>query len=158
VLVLVSAPGPVLLPFGKDKNLDALVLSFLPGEQAGFAFADCLFGRSENVCSGKLPVSMPMTENDFDFTPEQFPGVIPGSENKTKPSEKVRHAHYDEGLLVGHRYYAAKGKEPMFGFGFGLGLNNVVIMNNATFREYDHDGNRNPSVKFCLFNANDKLP
>ena len=60
--------------------------------------------------SGKLPVTFPKALAD---TPAAQGGAraYPGVEGVV---------HYDEGLLVGYRWYDTKNIEPLFPFGFGL--------------------------------------
>lgn len=53
--VVVTAPGAVLLPW--SRRVAAVVTNFMPGQQAGNAIADVLFGHVNP--SGKLPVTFP---------------------------------------------------------------------------------------------------
>lgn len=59
--------------------------------------------------SGRLPLTFPNVENEIGFTERQYPGLDDASE-----------AYYDEQLLVGYRWYDAKGVAPAFAFGHGL--------------------------------------
>src|SRR3954451_2578568 len=79
-----------------------------PGQEGGPAIARVLFGDAEP--GGRLPVTFPKQEADIPTAgdPEKYPGV----------GEQVK---YKEGLFVGYRWYDAKGIEPAFPFGFGLG-------------------------------------
>src|SRR5205085_8070082 len=53
----------------------------------------------------------------------QYPGV-------TKPGDNVGpHSIYSEGLLVGYRWYDAKGIAPLFPFGFGLSYTTFDLRN-----------------------------
>merc|ERR1712232_1080483 len=83
----------------------------MPGQQAGFAIANILFGEANP--SGKLPVTFPNVENETEFAPSQWPGL---------PEDDPETASYSEGLLVGYRYYDAKGVQFSTGFPFGHGL------------------------------------
>jgi len=107
-IVVMSVPGAVLTPWRKD--VAALVTNFMPGQEAGGAIADVLFGAVNP--SGKLPLTFPTAENETDITPHQWPGW--------PDPKKPTYANYSEGLLVGYRWYDAHKKEPAFPFGHGL--------------------------------------
>jgi beta-glucosidase len=78
------------------------------GSEAGKALAAVLFGDASP--SGKLPCTFPKALADTPTAPEG-PRGYPGIDLVV---------HYDEGLLVGYRWYDAKKIEPLFPFGFGL--------------------------------------
>jgi beta-glucosidase len=103
MVVVGTAPGAVLFPFA--ENISGLLLTFMPGQEAGNAIADILFGDTNP--SGKLPLTIPNVENEVEFTTEQYPGI-----NHT--------ALYTEKLLVGYRWYNANNVQPKFPFGYGL--------------------------------------
>ena len=48
-------------------------MNFMPGQEAGNAIADVLFGL-ENP-SARLPLTMPNKENEVGFTQAQYPGL-----------------------------------------------------------------------------------
>ena len=87
-VVMVHSPGAVLMPWATDAS--AILVGWMPGEQAGNALADVIFGLINP--SARLPLTMPNKDNEIEFTKEQFPGV---------GSPPV--ANYSEGLLVGYR-------------------------------------------------------
>jgi beta-glucosidase len=95
----------VLTPW-RDK-VRAIVQAWYPGQEGGPAIARVLFGDVDP--GGRLPATFPKREEDIPTAgdPEKYPGV----------GENV---HYKEGVLVGHRWYDARGLEPAFPFGFGL--------------------------------------
>ncbi|RYH32258.1 glycosyl hydrolase [archaeon] len=105
-IVDVVTPGAVLMPWSGDVS--GLLISWMPGQEAGNALADVLFG-SVNP-SGRLSVTMPNKDNEIGFTPEQYPGV----------GMPMPEAAYSEELLIGYRWYDANRVEPKFCFGFGL--------------------------------------
>lgn len=115
-IVSVRAPGAVLLPWAAGEEEEgasvavavaAVLLSGLPGQEAGNALADVLFGAVNP--SARLPVTLPRRENEVGFSRAQYPGV-------GQPPE----ASYLEGLLIGYRWYDAHQVTPLFPFGHGL--------------------------------------
>ncbi len=100
-VVLVNACAPVAMPWADE--VDAILLTYFPGQEGGHAIADILFGDVNP--SGKLTVSFPKRLEDN-------PAYInyPGG----------RDVHYGEGIFVGYRYYDTKDVDPLFPFGHGL--------------------------------------
>jgi beta-glucosidase len=99
-LVIVNSGAPVLLPWADE--VAAVMVSWFPGQEFGNALADVLTGTIEP--GGRLPVTWPASE-------EGLPSVQPV--NGELP--------YDEGLLIGYRWYLSTGRDPLFPFGHGLG-------------------------------------
>ena len=103
-VVVLETGGPVLTPW--RAKVPALLEAWYPGLEGGTAIGRVLFGDDPG---GRLPVTFPRREADLPTAGdlEAYPGV----------AEMVR---YKEGVLVGHRWYDAKGIEPAFAFGHGL--------------------------------------
>jgi beta-glucosidase len=103
-VVVLETGGPVLTPWRDD--VAALLEAWYPGQQAGPAIARVLFGDVDP--GGRLPATFPRSEADLPTAgdPEAYPGA----------GETVT---YKEKLLVGYRFYDAKGKPPAYPFGFG---------------------------------------
>ena len=105
VVVVVHAPGPVLLPF-RDE-VAGLVFTMFGGQEAGNGAADVLFGAVNP--RGRLPFTIPASEDEVraGFAPAAYPGV-----NGT--------VEYPERLAVGYRRYRKAGSTPpAYWFGFG---------------------------------------
>lgn len=103
-IVVLHTIGPVLMPW-RDK-VAGIVAAWYPGEQAAESIAAILTGKANP--SGKLPVTFPADETSGPTDrPERFPGI------GTTVS-------YDEGLLVGYRWYDAQKVAPLYPFGHGL--------------------------------------
>lgn len=101
-VVVVNAGAPVDL--APAEGAPALLWAWYPGQEAGHALADLLFGDAEP--GGRLPTTFPVRLED---TPS-FP-FHPGRDGK---------AVYGEGVFAGYRHYDTKGLAPRFAFGFGL--------------------------------------
>ena len=110
-IVVAATPGALLTPWAKE--IKALLVNFMPGQEGGNAIADLLFGDVNP--SGKLPLTFPNVDNEVNFTKEMYPGTFPDHGN---PSQQE--ASYSEKLLVGYRWYDAHKVAPAFPFGHGL--------------------------------------
>ncbi len=100
-VVVVGAGAPVALPWAGDVR--AVLWSWFHGQEGGHAIADVLVGTADP--GGRLPTTLPKR---LDDTPAF--ATYPGADGIVR---------YDEGLLIGHRWYDAKGIEPAFPFGHG---------------------------------------
>jgi len=105
-VVVLQTGGPVEMPW-LDK-VSAVVQAWYPGQEAGNAIADVLFGDAEP--GGRLPQTFPKHLSDNS--------AMTG-DPKTYPGENG-HVVYTEGLAVGYRHHDADGAKPLFPFGYGL--------------------------------------
>lgn len=102
-IVVVNTGSPVEMPWRNDVS--AVLLSWFPGQEAGNALADILFGAEEP--GGRLPTTWPGTLADAPVT------------NTTPQGGQLP---YDEGILIGYRAWKEPGQvEPAYWFGHGLG-------------------------------------
>jgi len=103
-IVVLHGPGAVLMPWA--SKVKAIVFAFFPGQEAGNALANVLFGMMNPAA--KLPITFPVQENDwFNGQSTTYPGV-----NGV--------VTYTEKLLVGYKWYDANNIQPLFPFGHGL--------------------------------------
>lgn len=103
-IVVVYHPAQVLLPW--TGQVSAILMGWIPGQEAGNALADVLFGDVNP--SGKLPVTFAGNESDYPAnTTEMYPGV----------NGRVL---YSEGLSVGYRHFDSQDIQPLYAFGYGL--------------------------------------
>jgi len=122
-VVLLTGGGGMDLRRWLDK-VPALLHTYYPGQEGGTAVAEVLFGKHNP--EGKLPVS-------FDRSWEESPSAafyypVPGADTALHVTEPGRppvdyvipHVKYDDGLMVGYRYWTTTGKHPLYPFGFGL--------------------------------------
>nr|WP_198002060.1 glycoside hydrolase family 3 N-terminal domain-containing protein [Caldivirga maquilingensis] len=110
VTVLLNIPAPIEVASWRDL-VDAILLVWLPGQEAGRVIADALIGVVNP--SGKLPVTFPKDWGDVPTSksPECYPGI---------PKENPGAVRYCEGIYVGYRYYDKYSVEPAYEFGYGL--------------------------------------
>ncbi len=103
IVVLLNGT-PVEMPWISDVH--AVLEAWYPGMEGGNAIANVLMGKANP--SGKLPITFPKVLAD---SPAHANGNYP-------PRNGV--LRYDEGILVGYRYFDTKNIEPLFPFGYGL--------------------------------------
>lgn len=95
----------------------AIVWSWFNGSEGGNALADVLLGKVNP--SGKLPWTMPKNINE---SPAHATNSFPGGKTVT----------YNEGILVGYRWFDTKKIEPLYPFGYGLSYTRFSISNVQT--------------------------
>jgi beta-glucosidase len=106
-VVVVLAGSPVDLSWA--PSVPAVLWGWLPGQEGGRALADVLVGEEEP--GGRLPCTFPARLEDTPSFLDADPGVF----------------RYPEGVFAGHRWYDARGIEPAFPFGFGLGYTTWAV-------------------------------
>jgi beta-glucosidase len=103
-VVVLNGGGPALTPWIGD--VAAAIVAWLPGERFGAALAAVLFGDLDP--GGRLPITFPCDDDQGPLAghPERYPGV-----------DGV--CRYDEGPLVGYRWFDTMEEIPRFPFGHG---------------------------------------
>ncbi|BDG10739.1 beta-glucosidase [Anaeromyxobacter paludicola] len=139
VVVLTTGQG-VAMPW--LDAVPAVVEAWYPGQLQGEAIARVLFGDVNP--SGKLPLTFPRA---LDQTP--VGAGPPAASDAVGPV-----VAWSEGLLMGYRWYDAKGVTPLFPFGFGLsyttfGYSGLAVGPATT----DGSGRRTAQVSFTLANT-----
>ena len=112
-IVVLQTGGPVEMPW--IDSVSAVIEAWYPGQEAGNAIADVLFGVAEP--GGRLPQSFPAKWQD-NPAHTQDPAIYPGFEGKVR---------YEEGVFIGYRHYDRAGIQPLFPFGHGLGYTSFEI-------------------------------
>jgi beta-glucosidase len=105
-IVVLQTGGPVEMPW--IDAVPAVLQAWYPGQEAGNAIADVLFGDAEP--GGRLPQTFPVKWSD-NPSHSQDPEVYPGHNGKVR---------YEEGLFIGYSHYDKTGIAPLFPFGHGL--------------------------------------
>ncbi len=107
-VVVLNTSTPVAMPW-LDK-VDAVLEAWYPGQESGAGIAAVLFGDADP--GGRLPMTFPAS-----------PDQGPGANDEAYPGVHGI-ANYQEGILVGYRWYDQHHQTPLFPFGFGLSYTN----------------------------------
>ncbi len=119
VVVILNVGGPIDVASWRQQ-VDAIVLAWQPGQEAGHALADVISGAVNP--SGKLPVTFPLDWKDAPSA-KNFPGVVlEAGEGGSSPvpGAKAAQVEYSDGLAVGYRHFGARAAAVAFAFGHGL--------------------------------------
>jgi len=106
-IVMLETGNPVLMPW--RNKVKAIVQAWYPGQAGGQAIAEVLTGKVNP--SGWLPITFPA---DLAQTPRP---ELPGLGTPWGTAVTIR---YNEGAEIGYRWFAKKGKKPLYAFGHGL--------------------------------------
>lgn len=109
---------------------DAVLISWLPGQEGGNSVADIISGKESP--SGRLPMTWPLSykdvpsKNDFpnpdEISDDELMNSLKGfTELRTEGSRKnFDITTYNDGIYVGYRYYTTKNIPVSFPFGYGM--------------------------------------
>lgn len=128
-VVVLSTGGPAAMPWlGRVRGV---LETWMPGDAYGTAVAGMLFGDREP--GGRLPVTFPADTTQGPATrPSEFPGT------RDPASGQLDTVYFNEGPLVGYRYYDAHDQAPLFPFGYGLSYGAIAL--SGTRAELRPDG------------------
>jgi beta-glucosidase len=122
-VVVLETGTAALMPWAKDVS--AIMESWYSGTNGATAVANVLNGDVNP--SGKLPITFPLADSDLPHpaliappaasTAEFYGAQADAHDRAGLPPFDVT---YDEGVLVGYKWYAAKSKPTLFPFGYGL--------------------------------------
>jgi len=127
-IVVMENGGAQVMPW--LDQVAAVLEAWFPGQRGGEAIAGILFGDVNP--SGKLPVTFPASVAD-----------LPHPVNAS--SDSIFPVQYNEGFLVGYKWYDATNKTPLFPFGFGLSyttfsFSNVQVAGNQVSFDLTNTG------------------
>ena len=118
-IVVVSSGSGMNMSVWNDA-VAGLIYSWYPGQIGFKGFAEIVAGITNP--SAKLPITI---EKKFEDSPGY--GYIPegkelytGWDQDHRIIDPITDIVYDEGVLVGYRWYESKAIEPLYAFGYGL--------------------------------------
>ena len=142
--MIVSSEGGIRMTDWTDVK--AILYNWYPRQIGNIALAEVLSGQTNP--SGKLPMTIEKEVKDFPaygyrpadakflcehpsyFDMDAPKAVIDRWSFDTSIQEapdQLYDVNYDEGVLVGYRWYDTKNIEPLFPFGFGLSYSSFII-------------------------------
>jgi beta-glucosidase len=134
-IVVMENGGAQVMPWLGD--VAAVLESWFPGQRGGEAIANLLFGNANP--SGKLPITFPASVTELPH-----PDIT--------GSNSIFPVAYNEGFLVGYKWYDATNKTALFPFGFGLSYTTFSLA-NAQVANNPSAANPNIQVTFDLTNT-----
>lgn len=123
VVIVLNVAGVVETNSWKNKP-DAILLSWLAGQEGGNSVTDILSGKTSP--SGKLTMTLPNSLNDVastaNFPTEGKMSNMDFSDHGAKKSEEKNwdYTDYEEDIYVGYRYFDSFNKNVSYPFGYGL--------------------------------------
>jgi len=126
-IIVIMAGAPYDLTKIKETN-HTIVWSWFNGSEAGNALADVLKGVIDP--SGKLPFTFPASLHDS-----------PAFALNTYPGEKLT-TKYEEGILVGYRWYDTRKIAPQYCFGYGLSYTTFAYTRLSTDKKQYKPGDK----------------
>lgn len=136
-VVVLQTGGAVSMPW--LSKVAGVLQTWLGGDSTGPATAKLLFGDAEP--GGRLPVTFPSDESQGPARERhQYPGTL----DATGAIDQV---HFDEDLLVGYRYWDAKGQVPLFPFGYGLSYTRFEVTGRGVTTTADGGARVNVAVR-----------
>ncbi|HEY4325075.1 MAG TPA: glycoside hydrolase family 3 C-terminal domain-containing protein [Mucilaginibacter sp.] len=135
VIVVLNIGGVIEVASWQD-NVDAVLLAWQPGLEAGNAVTDVLSGKVNP--SGKLATTFTMDYKDVPsaktFPGKEFPDQATGEGFRRQMPAEVT---YEDGIYVGYRYYNTFNVKPAYEFGYGLSYTNFsysdLKLSSSTF-------------------------
>ncbi|CAK7234153.1 hypothetical protein SCUCBS95973_008837 [Sporothrix curviconia] len=123
VVVVTQSACAIAMPWVQDPQ--AIIQAWYQGQECGNALADVVFGAVNP--SGKLPLTFPKRIEDHG-SHTWFPG-----------NAVTDKAEYGEGVLVGYRWFDARGIEPLWPFGYGLSYSSFSVSDIAVDGTVAHE-------------------
>ncbi|KAL4926585.1 beta-glucosidase [Aspergillus undulatus] len=111
-IVITHSAGINTMPWAENANVAAILAAHYPGQEAGNAIVDVLFGDVNP--SGHLPYTIARNETDYNTSVFNITNPTQATNSEAWQSD------FTEGLLIDYRHFDASELEPLYEFGFGL--------------------------------------
>ena len=122
-IVVLETGSAVTMPWA--DQVQGIFETWYAGSRGAEALANLIFGEVNP--NAKLPITFPKSDADLPHATIVKPPVAsttkdgdPDAWKKIAAGLPAFETTYDEGLNVGYKWFDAKGKQPLFPFGFGL--------------------------------------
>ncbi len=120
-VVVVLNVGGVIETASWREDVDAILLAWQPGQEAGHAIADVLSGREPPT--GKLATTFPLAWSDVPSS-ANFPGrALPVSDPEARGpqgTDPAAEVIYEDDIWVGYRHFVTREADVAYPFGYGL--------------------------------------
>lgn len=123
-LIVVYQGAGILAAEEWKEGSDAVVVTYLPGQEGARALAEILTGKVNPT--GKLSHSWPMKDED---TPISDTVLHRKMRMKGIPDEGAVNVYFSEGIYFGYRWYDKYEVEPAFCFGHGISYTSYEYSN-----------------------------
>lgn len=145
-IVVLETGTAVLMPW--LDRVSCVIEAWYAGTKGAGAVANVLFGDVNP--SGKLPITFPRNQADLPH-----PHIVtppPGAQGaaavmRTGEAKPTFSVEYNEGLLVGYKWYDAEHKPVLFPFGFGLSYTSY------SYSDLQIEQGSSPTVSFTVGNT-----
>jgi len=149
VVVVLNVANAIDTGEWKDK-VDGILLTYLPGQEAGDAIADIIAGNTNP--SGKLAQTLPLRYADVPSS-TTYPGITVNSMDNQGPATSGLYYDFDqeldfdqyfnEDVYVGYRYYHTFDVDVAYPFGHGLSYTTFTLSNsNVTGNTLNNKGGK----------------
>ena len=110
IVVLHNAGIRLVDAWIEHPNITAVIFAHLPGEEAGNALVEIMYGKQSP--SGRLPYTVARQESDY--------GALLGPDMDKPYGDAYPQSDFEEGLFIDYKHFVREGIAPRFPFGFGL--------------------------------------
>ena len=136
VIVLLTGGRPLAIP-ELDEKADAILMTWLLGNQAGPAVANIVYGKT--APGGKLPIAFPRTTGAVPYSYGEYPAGRPADPDPVKDSNRFKDLPITQ----------------LYPFGHGLSYSDVT-MSDLEFSKAALQSNDSINISIKLSNQGDK--